>query len=97
VLSLKEAAERLGVSQTVMRELVDRRQIRHFQLKKWSAIKFEEAWIDQFIEAHTVEVEPVGCHRSPSAPPAVKRPVVPSGPAVAGPDEFGLDYNLAKT
>lgn len=67
MLSLQEAAEKLGYTTKGLRKIVDRSRakangaetrgptITFFQTTKGAPVKFRPEWIDEFIEAHTVE------------------------------------------
>jgi hypothetical protein len=55
MFTLKQAATRLGYSESGLRKLVDKRAIEFFQLRPWSPIKFKPEWLDAFLAKHTVE------------------------------------------
>jgi hypothetical protein len=52
MLTLREAAEQLGYTETGLRKIVDRKGIKYFQAKKWGTIKFKPEWLDEFVEQH---------------------------------------------
>jgi hypothetical protein len=52
-ISLKEAAAILDYSPSGLRKLVRRREIRFFQIRKHSPVKFRKEWLDAFIDEHS--------------------------------------------
>lgn len=69
LLSLQEAADKLGYTVKGLRKIVDRSRakangeetdgptITFFQTTKGAPVKFKQEWIDQFIREHTVQQE----------------------------------------
>lgn len=53
LLSVREAAERLGVSVTTMRRLQQRREIPHFKIS--GNVRFDPADLDAYVAASRVE------------------------------------------
>lgn len=66
MMNLKEAAAYLGYSPGGLRKIVDRSRrktsrgpkIKFFQTGPWGPILFRKAWLEEFIEAHTVDPTP---------------------------------------
>jgi hypothetical protein len=99
LLRLKDAAERIGYSETGLRHIVDRTRrkslgdavsgptIKFMQAGKNSTILFKQEWLDEFIDLHTVD---------PSAAEPVRTPArKPRGTATPRPPfSFGLDPRL---
>ena len=69
LLSLQEAAEKLGYTVKGLRKIVDRSRanangaetrgptITFFQTSKGAPVKFKEEWNEKFIEQHTITQE----------------------------------------
>ena len=77
MLSLEQAAILLGYSVIGLRKLVGRRVIRYFQSRPHAPVKFRREWIDEYIDAHSIE---------PGAPlvtPAQRKRKAPPLPAGA--------------
>ena len=67
MLSLKEAAEYLGYSEKGFRRIVDRSRaaskgakvrgpvIRFFQTSRNAPVRFQQEWIDEFVEKNTID------------------------------------------
>lgn len=55
MLTLREAALQLGITESGLRKVLRRRGIRYFQDRPHSAIRFRQEWIDEYIEGHTVD------------------------------------------
>ena len=88
-LSLTEAAAYIGYKPGGLRKLVRRRDIRFYQVRKHSPLRFRREWLDQFIEAHSNHP---GVSRGLSSAPRKKKT-----PPVAGEvekTEFGFDSAL---
>jgi hypothetical protein len=77
LITLSEAAKRLGYSAWGLRKIVTRSKrreaaglpplIKSFQLARRGPIKFRHEWLDEFIEANSTVAVP------PSQPPPAKR------------------------
>jgi hypothetical protein len=58
LLSLGEAAQRLGMSASALRKEVERGGIRCFQIRAHGRLKFREQWLEEFIADHTLNAKP---------------------------------------
>lgn len=88
LISLKEAAEYLGISTKTLERLVAKRAIRYFQAGFHCRIKFRQEWLDEWIEA--IAIEP----RSPDKP-KLKRPAPkPNNRKLKSSASHGLSYSL---
>ena len=65
VLTVEQAAERIGVSTRTIRRLILARKIRHLRIG--SLIRFYASDVDQFLEDSVVEVEDRNPRRTPPA------------------------------
>ena len=70
-LTVKEAAEYLGVGQTTLRQLVADDKIKYHQRAKGCQIKFDRSWLDEYMTG----LEPI--EETPE--PAKRRPYKPRG------------------
>jgi len=87
LLTIKEAAKYLALSETGLRKLVRRRAIRYSQHGRWGRIRFRPEWLEEFIEAGVVA--PLSA--SKPLPPRPKRQVS----RLPGPEKsHGLDRRL---
>jgi hypothetical protein len=84
MVTLSEAATRLGYSTSGLRKLVRKRAIQFFQAGPNSPIKFRPEWLDQFIEAGSIK---------PGAPAEVKKRKKPKAAPIVEP-AFGFDPAL---
>lgn len=66
VLTVKQAAERIGVSTRTIRRLIMARKIRHLRIG--SLIRFYAPDVDQFLEDSIVEVEDRNPRRKRTSP-----------------------------
>ena len=90
LLSLRQAAAYLGMSDSGLRKITRKRRIRFAQQSRWSRIKFRREWLDEFIEATSVTpVMPVPKARQPSKQQQTTLPL--------GEKSHGLDYRLLST
>jgi hypothetical protein len=53
MLSLREAAELLGYTESGLRKIIARKGIEFFQSRPWAPIKFRREWVDSFIMGHS--------------------------------------------
>jgi len=60
MLTVRDAAKRLGFSENALRVLVARRQIRHLRRSRRGRIFFLPEWLDEYIAEHAAEVQPEG-------------------------------------
>jgi len=100
LLSISEAAEYLGYTAKGLRRIVDRSRaaasgsrtsgptIKFFQAGKNAPIKFRQSWLDEFIEANTVD--PSAARPQAAKPP--KRKHIPG--LLDGIPSHGLDPAL---
>lgn len=85
LIPLSRAAKLLGYSTSGLRKLVSRRAIQYFQVQPHSPIKFKREWLDDFINAGSVE---------PGAPVArYERKKKPKSAHLDG-SRFGFDSSL---
>lgn len=54
MLDIPEVAQQLGSTESGVRKLVAKREIKFYQHGKHGRIRFKQEWIDEFIEKHTV-------------------------------------------
>jgi excisionase family DNA binding protein len=64
VLSLSEAAKYLGYSESGLRKIVKRKEIRFAQSGQ-GPIKFQREWLDEFLVGRGVERSPAQSRRAP--------------------------------
>lgn len=88
ILSFAEAAEYLAMSQSGLRKLVRKRGIRFSQRGKWGRLKFNQEWLDEFVNAN--EVVPDEGKRKP----VPKLKLKPQDLQPKLPSQHGLDYCL---
>jgi hypothetical protein len=81
VINLRQAAELLGYSESGLRKLIARGDIRYFQVRPHAPIKFRQEWLDEFIDRGT----------KPSEPETRTRTTKPKPPTVGS---FGFDPAL---
>jgi excisionase family DNA binding protein len=53
MLHIGDVAKRLGCTESGVRKLVARGEIRHFQHRKRGRLKFKPEWVDEFIARYT--------------------------------------------
>ncbi|WP_425616690.1 helix-turn-helix domain-containing protein [Anatilimnocola sp. NA78] len=82
MLTLRDAAATLGYSISGLRKLCARGDVRFFQARKHSPLKFRPEWLDEFIERGSKPDEPV----------VRTRVAKPKRPAVL--NKFGFDSSL---